>query len=149
MTKFRVEFISAEDTLDLRMKILRPGQAREFCMYPEDHLPTTFHLGILENGRVISNGTFIQQKHELFAEEGLTYRLRGMASDSAFQKKGLGKSVLQAAETELKRRGCSLLWFNARTSAEGFYKKSGYIPIEKVFEITGIGPHKVMYKKLF
>jgi GNAT superfamily N-acetyltransferase len=72
-----------------------------------------------------------------------------MASDSAFQKKGLGKSVLQAAETELKRRGCSLLWFNARTSAEGFYKKSGYIPIEKVFEITGIGPHKVMYKKLF
>lgn len=143
-----VSSISAEETLDLRSRILRPGQNLDVCRYSEDHLPTTFHLGIRENNRVICNGTFIQQGNSHFPEAKLPYRLRGMASDTRFQKQGLGSILLQKALIELKNRKCDVVWFNARVSAEGFYDKLGFQKIEETFDIPTIGPHKVMYRWL-
>lgn len=144
---FTIKFISSEDTMHLRMRILRPLHPREACEYAEDNLPSTFHVGILNaDGKVISNGTFMQQGHPHFPKAARPYRLRGMATDPAFQGKGLGRQIIMAAEDELKKRGCDLLWFNARTSAEIFYKKLGYTAIEEVFDIDTIGPHKVMFK---
>lgn len=133
--------------MDLRMRILRPNQPREACVYPEDNFESTFHLGIIEDGKVISNGTFMQQTQPKFPQAQYPYRLRGMATDLNQQKKGLGQQIILAAEAELKKRGCDLLWFNARVSAEGFYKKLGYDAIEDIFNIDTIGPHKIMFKK--
>lgn len=132
--------------MDLRMRILRPLHPREACQYAEDDFETTFHLGIFENGKVISNGTFMQQAQPKLSEAKYPYRLRGMATDLNQQKKGLGQKIILAAENELRKRNCDLLWFNARVSAEGFYKKLGYTAIEDIFNIDTIGPHKIMYK---
>ncbi len=144
---FKVGFISATDTMDLRMRILRPLHPREACEYAEDNLPATFHLGVTDSeGKVISNGTFMQQGHSHFPNVKLPYRLRGMATDPAFQGQGLGRKIILAAEEELKKRGCDLLWFNARVSAEVFYSKLGYTAIPEIFDIHPIGPHKVMFK---
>jgi GNAT superfamily N-acetyltransferase len=143
---FLTAFISANETMDLRMRILRPLHPREACEYPEDNLKTTFHIGVRAGPKIISNGTFMQQGHEKFPKASLPYRLRGMATDPDFQGKGLGRKIILAAEEELKKRGCDLLWFNARVSAEVFYQKLGYAAIEEIFDITGIGAHKVMYK---
>lgn len=144
---FTVGFISSQDTMDLRMRILRPLHPREMCEYPEDNLPSTFHIGVLSSdGQVLSNGTFMQQGHVRFPDAVLSYRLRGMATDPAFQDKGFGRKIILAAEEELKKRGCDLLWFNARVSAEVFYGKLGYTAIEEIFDIDTIGPHKVMFK---
>jgi GNAT superfamily N-acetyltransferase len=144
--EFEVCFISSEQAMDLRMRILRPLHPREACQYAEDDFETTFHLGIFENGKVISNGTFMQQAQPKLSEAKYPYRLRGMATDLNQQKKGLGQKIILAAENELRKRNCDLLWFNARVSAEGFYKKLGYTAIEDIFNIDTIGPHKIMYK---
>ncbi len=144
-------FISAAQTIDLRQRILRPNQTIEMCQYPEDSFSTTFHLGISlgnDSKKVISNGTFMQQSHELFPLAKEPYRLRGMATDFEFQRKGLGQLILNQAEVELKKRGCDLLWFNARTGAEEFYRKQNFTANEHIFNIELIGPHKVMYKWL-
>ena len=143
-----VQLITAEQTIDLRSRILRPNQSIEKCSYPEDNFESTFHLGIFHEGRIISNGTFIQQSHDNFVGAKLPYRLRGMATDAHFQKQGFGKQIIEQALVELKKRSCDLLWFNARTSAEGFYTQLKFNAIETVFEIPDIGPHKVMYKWL-
>ena len=148
MSSYEVQFISSEQALDLRMRILRPNQAREACLYAEDNFETSFHLGILEDGKVISNGTFMQQAQPKLPQAKYPYRLRGMATDNNQQKKGLGQKIILAAEAELKKRNCDMLWFNARVSAEGFYKKLGYTAIEDIFNIDTIGPHKIMYKWL-
>lgn len=146
MQKQTVEFISSEETLDLRSRILRPGQNLQLCRYPEDNLPSTFHLAIKDKGLVIANGTFIQQAHtNYFQQARFPYRLRGMATDIKFQKQGLGRQIIQNALKELERRGCDLLWFNARVNAEDFYKKLGFIATGDPFELPLIGPHKVMY----
>lgn len=146
MSSHEVTFISSDQAMDLRMRILRPQQPREACVYAEDNDATTFHLGIFENEKVISNGTFIKQAQPKLANAKHPYRLRGMATDNNQQKKGLGQKIILAAEAELKKRNCDLLWFNARVSAEGFYQKLGYIAIEEIFNIDTIGPHKIMYK---
>ena len=143
-----VKLIRAEETLDLRCRILRPGQSLDLCRYPEDDLPTSFHLGIFDDGKVICNGTFIQQGHAHFPTARLPYRLRGMASDKEYQRHGLGKTLLKEALVHLKQKNCDLLWFNARVSAEGFYEKLGYQKIDEIFDIPTIGPHKVMYQWL-
>jgi predicted GNAT family N-acyltransferase len=146
MSSTEVSFISSEQALDLRMRILRPLQPREACIYAEDNNETTFHLGIIENEKVISNGTIIKQAQPQLPKAMRPYRLRGMATDNNQQKKGLGRKIILAAEVELKKRNCDLLWFNARVSAEGFYKKLGYAALEEIFNIDTIGPHKIMYK---
>lgn len=144
------ELIPAKLTYDLRQRLLRPGQPLSQCMYAEDEAPSTFHLGLqdFESRKIISNGTFIQQGHDLFPTAKKPYRLRGMATDLPFQRQGLGQKIIHAALVELKLRHCDLLWFNARTSAEKFYLKLGFTADDKVFELPLIGPHKVMYKWL-
>lgn len=143
-----IQKISAEQTLDLRSRILRPGQPLELCKYAEDHLPTTFHLGVFLENKIICNGTFIQQSHPDYSVAKYPYRLRGMATDFAFQKKGLGSLLLNAAQKELIQQQCDFLWFNARVSAEKFYLKLGFEVNDTIFDIPTIGPHKVMYKWL-
>lgn len=148
MLKSDVQFIPSIEAVDLRMRILRPYHPREACVYAEDDFETTFHLGIRFEKKIISNGTFMQQGHKHFPQAKYPYRLRGMATDKDFQKNGLGQQIILFAEAELKKRGCDLLWFNARVSAEAFYLKLGYVAIEEIFEIDTVGPHKVMYKWL-
>lgn len=143
------EFIKSSETIDLRHRILRPNQDLTICHYAEDDLSSTFHLGIRgPAGQIIANGTFIKQNHQLFQQANCAYRLRGMATDSDFQKQGFGKAILEKGQQELLKRNCDLLWFNARLIAEEFYAKLGFSANPVVFDIPGANLHKVMYKWL-
>lgn len=145
----QAELITTADTIDLRDRVLRGPRPLESCYYAEDNLESTFHLGVRdENGKVISNGTFMQQAHPKLAEARCAYRLRGMATDPSQQKQGLGLLILERALEELRKKNSDLLWFNARVSAEGFYRKAGYEAIDEIFDIAQVGPHKVMYRWL-
>lgn len=153
MSQISIEQIMAAQTIDLRTRILRPGQPIEICHYAEDNLSSTFHLGAfvtLENGeRVIAaNGTFMKDAHKFFPEAKNPYRLRGMATDLPYRGMGLGSMILQQGEMLLKTMNCDLLWFNAREIAFPFYEKNGFTIIGEMFDIPGAGPHKVMYKWL-
>ncbi len=143
-----VVHISSIDCIDLRSRILRPNQPIELCHFAEDHFESTFHLGIFKNGKIISNGTFMQNTNPHFTENKNVCRLRGMATDTQFQGQGLGRLILEKAEAILTEKNCEILWFNARESAFGFYEKCGYKKIGDMFDIAGVGPHKVMFKKL-
>ncbi len=130
------------------MRVLRPLHPAEMCRYPEDDLGTTFHLGIILDGKVVCNGTFMQQacaQPELAAAK-LPYRLRGMATEPDCQGQGFGREIILTAEQELISRGADLLWFNARVSAEIFYSKLGFNWVGEIFNIDTIGAHKIMYK---
>lgn len=144
----KVEFITSQETLDLRSRILRPGQPIENCNYACDNENTSLHLGIRQNDRVVCNGTFLQEAHKNWPQARKPYRLRGMATETEFQKQGLGKMLIEFALDELSRRDCDLLWFNARTSALGFYEKLGFTAVGGEFDIPGVGPHRVMSRLL-
>lgn len=144
----KVDFITDDETIDLRSRVLRPGQPLTACRYAEDKLNSTFHLGIKDGATVICNGTFILNSCHFFPDELSAYRLRGMATDPNYRGLQLGSKLIQAAENILQKRNCNLLWFNARESAFAFYEKNSFSSIGEIFDIPTIGPHKVMYKWL-
>ena len=161
---FDVRFISGADCHDLRSRVLRPGQPASTYVFHEDTLPESFHVGIFVDEVIVCNGTFLKQnfsevrhsydiknideKANLILNSPNAYRLRGMATDPNHQGHGYGKELINFALNELKNRGCELLWFNARTSAQKFYEKLGATAIGDIFDIPGGGPHFVMYIKI-
>jgi len=79
---------------------------------------------------------------------GAPYRLRGMATDEKYRSQGFGTELINFAQDVLRQKRCDLIWCNARIKAIPFYESLGFHGLGSLFEIPGIGTHKVMYKIL-
>lgn len=166
--QFEIRRIEWRQTLPLRQSVLRPGKPETASHFLGDSDPRNFHLGAFpldKAGHCIGVASFhqeaLQHQEPLFEPgsamhplegdwyiQSVPYRLRGMAVDAGFRRRKIADRLLQAAEQELIRRGSGLLWFNARLLAIPFYQQAGYEILSDLFEITDVGPHKVMAKRL-
>jgi len=144
---YHISKIPVEYTLDLRQKVLKPFLHVEECVNPEDHLPTTFHMGLFHERKLVSVCTFMREPTKIFSA-GSPFRLRGMATDPQYRGQGFGRILLQNGIQTLRQERCDLLWCNARQKAFSFYEKMGFFYHGELFEMDRIGPHKVMYKYL-
>mgnify|MGYP003664781821 CR=1 FL=1 len=97
-----IKQIAAQDTYKVRQPVLREGKPIESCIFANDDLKTTIHLGLFSNEKLVGVASFLKNKNDLILESG-QYQLRGMAILKAFQGKGLGKLILEHAESELKK----------------------------------------------
>lgn len=143
--EFRIQMISAPETHALRHKVLRPHEALENCVYPEDELPASFHVGAFFRDQMIGTASFHEQSFPDLRSER-PYRLRGMAVDPGFRRMKIGHKLLEKGFEALAEKNCDLLWCNAREIAFPFYESLGFQFLGPLFEIPGLGPHKVMYK---
>lgn len=136
-------FLQLEQVLPLRSKVLRNGGDYTSCTFPSDQLPGVFHAGILdETGTVLCIlSCHPQAKAPL---QGVVYQLRGMATEPACQGQGLGKMLVGFAIQHIKALGGTGIWCNARKNACVFYSRLGFEFMSEEFEISGIGPHRVM-----
>lgn len=146
-TSYIIKPISSIATHMVRHPVLREGKPIESCVFENDDLETTIHLGLYNNSTLVGVATFLKQKNTLFSQDA-QYQLRGMAVLKPYQGYHFGEALLKHGEQLLKRNGVSLLWFNARENATGFYKKNNYKTIGKPFDIKEIGIHYTMYKVL-
>ncbi|MCB0447953.1 MAG: GNAT family N-acetyltransferase [Gelidibacter sp.] len=142
-----IKTIASKETYPVRHPVLREGRPIEDCKFEHDDLETTVHLGLYTNKTLVGVATFLLNNNSFFSEKR-QYQLRGMAVLKSHQGFGYGDAILKYGEQLLKAKHTSLIWFNAREIAIGFYKKNGYQIIGGSFEITGVGTHYVMYKKL-
>lgn len=140
-----IKRISADDTIPIRQKMLRPGFPIEDCRFRGDEEDQTFHLGAFENGKLVSVASFYFERHTEM-DGPYQYRLRGMATLPEYQGRGLSSDLLSTAFPIIKQNFCNLVWCNARLAASGFYQKVGFEKKGEVFEITNVGPHYLMYK---
>lgn len=74
-------------------------------------------------------------------------RLGRMAVAVGWRNKGVGSSLLLAAEREARKRGASMLQISAQKQAAGFYLKHGFIIVGDDFMEAGIA-HVAMQKHL-
>jgi predicted GNAT family N-acyltransferase len=132
-----IKFISADETLPLRSAVLRKNLPEAQCRFPTDD--QGFHLGYFLNDQLIVIATFFQEDYPELGKGG--YRLRGMATGTAFNGQGYGAAVIKFAIDELKKRGATYIWCNARSTAVGFYSKLNFSILSEEFEVPGIGPH--------
>ena len=138
--------ISAADTLSLRAKVLKPFLQPQDCTLEGDDLASTLHLGAFLEDQIVGIATFLPAPHADFLQAHRPYRLRGMATDQPLQRQGVGRQLVEQGQAHLIQLDCDLLWFNARKIAFPFYLALGFEFHGAMFDITQIGPHKVMYK---
>ncbi|MBN4046782.1 GNAT family N-acetyltransferase, partial [bacterium AH-315-P07] len=89
----KVRLISAEQTHDLRHKILRPNQTRDHCSFPGDDAPETVHFGAFKNDTLLGIASLYKENHADL-ESGVGWRLRGMATDPDVRGQGYGRTLL-------------------------------------------------------
>lgn len=142
-----VRKISVEQTWPIRNKILRPGLPLASCQFEEDCLSSATHFGCFladEMTGIVS----VYQISPADPECQRGWQLRAMATLEEVRGQGHGAALIQAMERHLYSQQAQLAWCNARDSAVGFYQKLGYQITGKAFDVSGVGPHLQMEKRL-
>jgi ribosomal protein S18 acetylase RimI-like enzyme len=145
--KVSISKVDTEKVRPLRHSELRKGQDFSTTSYLEDYEEGTFHLACIVDDKIVTCVSFYAEKSIKIKSDN-AYRLRGMATDSNFQRKGYASALMNESFKELKKRDCDMVWCNARLVAVDFYKYIGFKITGDLFAIAGIGPHYYMYKEI-
>ena len=143
-----VHIANASEIRPLRNLVLRPNQPIETTFYDLDDHHKTFHLASKVGDVIVSIGTFYAE-NDLDIQMTNGYRLRGMATHPKYRRNGAAAKLMREAFQILEKKNCDTIWCNARLIAIDFYKSLGFKEIGPKFNISEIGPHYKMYKRLF
>ena len=136
-----------EQILPLRHAELRSGLPLSTARFEGDDNPGTRHFGAFlrptgENVCCVS----CMRAPRAGAD---AWQVRGMATRGDLVRRGIGHVLLSFAVAALRAEdGPRLLWCNARTTALGFWAREGWTVASDVFDIPGVGPHRVMQRML-
>ena len=145
--KVNITKVDAEKVRALRHSELRKGQDFSTTSYLKDYEEDTFHMACIVDEKIVTCATFYPEK-SIKIKSNNAYRLRGMATDSNFQRKGYATVLMNESFKELKKRDCNTVWCNARLVAVDFYESAGFKITGELFDIAEIGPHYYMYKEI-
>jgi len=123
----------------------------ESAFFAGDEAQTTLHLAAFIGEEVVGVASFYEEPFPGEDIKGYAYRLRGMATAPAYQRKArIGTQILQTAWLLLRERGISVVWCYARLEAVPFYQKNGFYPYSSagIIQIPDVGPHEVWYYPL-
>lgn len=137
--------LTAAEVRPLRRTVLRAGMETQDVAWPEDDLPGTFHLGVLDGDEVLAVSTWIPR-----AYDGLpAVQIRGMATTTARQGAGLGARLLDAGCARVVAAGLAVVWANARDVALAFYERNGFTALgDGWIDPTTQLPHHVVVRHL-
>lgn len=136
--------LDAAQTHDLRRRVLRDHMPGADVDHPEDHLPGTMHVGVVdERGSVVASATMFPEPtpHRPGVRAA---RLRGMAVDPSCQRRGVGALLLAAIVDRARRSGYEVVWANGRDSALDFYRRHGWEVVGEGFTSIGLPHHVVL-----
>lgn len=140
--------VTAADTHDLRRQVLRDGVTDAVTEWNGDDDPTTIHLGVMIDGRVVAISTWLVAPDPI-APDHESVQLRGMATAPTMAGRGLGRALLDAGVERASDAGCDRIWADARVTALGFYETAGWTITGPVFAtaVTGL-PHRHVHIEL-
>jgi GNAT superfamily N-acetyltransferase len=124
----------------LQLAVLRPHGP-----LPGDQPPPAdaLHVAALRDGVVIGAATVLPERWPgpgAMAEP--VWRLRAVVVAEGVRGTGVGRSVVLRASELATSQGASSLWAEARSSALGFYERTGWTVIGDEWMKAGIGPHR-------
>jgi GNAT superfamily N-acetyltransferase len=145
-----IEQVEAAVVLPLRRRVLRPGSLASQAAFDGDDDLHTVHVAARVGGaagHVVAVGTALVEMPP-WGERLTSWRIRGMATDERWRRRGLGSQVLAALLDEVAARGGELVWCSARLSARSLYARAGFTARGDVYDVAGLGPHVVMWRSL-
>lgn len=140
--------ISAEETHPLRRSVLRSGTASDAVAFDGDELTSTFHLGVVLDGRLVAISSWYERPCP-HGPEVPSHQLRGMATDPSVRSTGIGGRLLACGVDICAARDAWSVWARARVSALAFYRRHGFVATgdEYVDATTGL-PHRDVVRVL-
>ncbi|GBQ92700.1 GNAT family N-acetyltransferase [Asaia krungthepensis] len=120
----RLARIATDDCLPLRREVLWPGLTEEECRVPQD--PEATHLGAFDGDRLVGCLSLCP------IGPGLV-QLRKFAVVADLQGQGIGAQMMHEAIAICRKAGVGRLELDARSSALGFYRKFGMVPMGEIF----------------
>lgn len=141
--------VEASSLYELRRRVLRGNDPNKTVADPRDANESSLHFGGFLNGRLITSASLFSSVAPT-RPHLLTYQLRYMATDFDLQGQGYGALVLAEAADVLRARGVQQVWANARDSALGFYRATGWTVLEGTGHLSSETklPHTVIVKLL-
>ena len=100
--KVNIRKVDAEIIRPLRHSELRKGQDFSTTSYLKDYELDTFHMAYISNEKIVTCATFYPEKSTKIKTEN-AYRLRGVATDSRFKRKGYASNLMAESFKELKK----------------------------------------------
>lgn len=116
--RYPIRQVLAQDTYDLRHRVMWPDKPRGFVAVPGDAEAT--HFAGFDGAKIIAVMSLFQMPDAV--------QLRKLATDPAYQGRGMGAAMVRAAIAHGQTRGDKRLILNGRRSAHGFYEKLGFRP---------------------
>ncbi len=120
-SKIGIREISAEETWDLRHKVMWPEKDIEFVKLQDD--PLGKHFGLFVSEDLVSVISLFEKNNII--------QFRKFATLQKLQGKGYGSMLLDYVVKEAERQGVTSFWCNARVNKIEFYKKFGLKVIEE------------------
>ncbi|MEQ9266247.1 MAG: GNAT family N-acetyltransferase [Balneolaceae bacterium] len=123
-----IQEIQAEETYDLRHRVMWPDHPVDFIKLPEDE--NGVHLGLFVSGKLVSIiSLFVNGKDAQF---------RKFAIEISEQGKGYGSQLLSHLLEYAQLSNIERIWCNARVDKTAFYKKFGFIETDTTYIKGGI-----------
>ncbi|MFT5758215.1 MAG: putative GNAT family N-acyltransferase [Alteromonadaceae bacterium] len=110
-----IRTIRWDEALPIRHEVLWPNEPMLFCKVDGDEKAK--HYGVYANDKLVCVASVYI--------DGDVARLRKFATLVAFQRCGIGASLIHYIVNELKMLGAVSFWCDARKTAASFYKKFG------------------------
>lgn len=158
LPEFIVRAVARDATIPLRHTVLRPSAPIDDVHFATDHAVGTHHAGAFLDDELVSIGTISPEDRDTLApggaaatladDLGAAWRLRGMATASWARSRGAGASVLAYCVRHAAEHGGRVLWCNARIAAVSFYERGGWVAVSDEFDLTDLGPHVVMERRI-
>ena len=145
---------SAEEVVDLRLAVLRPGFPREAAIFPLDRDAGTHHFVAVSNGDGGNGGPIVGcvtiSRPRPWHDQPDAIQLRAMAVAEDFRSAGVGRMLLARVDEQVRTLPPPrpIMWCNARVSAIGFYERCGWTVVSDIFDSPPAGPHVKMTRQL-
>ena len=137
-----VKQISSKDTYAIRQQILFPEVGDH--QFNGDDADQTIHLGAFRDKKLVSVASFYFNSHPDL-DYSNQFQIQGMATLPEYQGQGLSRELLKVGFPLIKRNFADVVWCFARTSAVGFYEKTGFEKLGCPFNVDEIGEHQLMF----
>ena len=128
-----------EQAWALRRRVFIEEQHGPEALEMDDQDAVATHVLALDGSRAVGCGRMVA--------DGDHVKIGRMAVARERRGEGIGRQVLETLMELARQRGFRQAILHAQLTAEGFYRKQGYIPRGDVFEEAGIA-HRLMDREL-
>ena len=120
------------DTIYLRLQVMGPNGPKHHVHVPGD--ADALHSGALDGNTLVGVRSFFVDG----TAKSSSVRLRKLATEPAYQGRGVASQLIKTARQHLIERVCTELWCDARLSATPFYDCNGFELEQSVFRKNGL-----------